>query len=220
MESVWLVGLGHLGQAFLWTAALGGSAQLWSSLRLTDFDVVSWSSLSTCLLVQAKDVGRRKVDVVAERLEALGVAVERDATRLNLGEEPVHSHHDLALIAVDNVALRRTLDRLLVPRILEGGIGDGADAFTRTQLHAFPGPRKAMDVWAGSDARASQAGDISPPAYRALLEQSGDECGTTLVAGRSVATPFVGAFVGALLSRLLQVPELGVHAWNYDLNSL
>jgi hypothetical protein len=37
---------------------------------------------------------------------------------------------------------------------------------------------------------------------RALLAESCDECGTTLVAGRSVATPFVGAFAGAVMARL------------------
>lgn len=219
-QSVWLVGLGHLGQAFLWTAALAGHIQAWRALRLTDYDVVSWSSLSTCLLVRPKDVGCRKVDVVAERLEALGVKVVRDGTRLNLDEKPVQSEQELVLIAVDNVALRRTLDGLEAPRILEAGIGDGADAFTRTQLHGFPGPRKAMDVWAGDDARSNKTVDISMPAYRTLAEQSGDECGTTLVAGRSIATPFVGAFVGALFSTLAGQPECTEHVWSYDLNSL
>lgn len=104
-------------------------------------------------------------------------------------------------MAVDNVALRRALDRLQAQRVLEAGIGGGIDAFTRTQLHEFPGPRKARGVWMGDDAQSSQAIDISKPAYQSLLEQSGDECPTTR-AGRSVATPFVGSFAGALLSWL------------------
>jgi ThiF family len=220
VDSVWLVGLGHLGQSFIWTAALAGRIQPWRAVRLTDYDVVSWSSLSTCLLVKPKDVGRRKVDVVAERLEALGVEVIRDDKRLDLDDGQVRAAEGLVLIAVDNVALRRTLDRLEAPRILEAGIGDGAEAFTRTQLHAFPGPRKAMDVWAGDDVRSGGVVDLSKPAYQALVEESGDVCGTTLVAGRSIATPFVGAFVGALLSALTARPEPAQHAWSYDLNNL
>jgi hypothetical protein len=219
-QSVWLVGLGHLGQAFLWTAALAGRVSSWQSLRLTDYDSVSLSSLSTCLLARPQDVGRRKVDVVADKLEALGVKVHRDLSRLNLDEAPVRPEQELAVIAVDNVALRRALDRLHAPRVLEGGIGDGTDAFTRTQMHAFPGPRMARDVWAGEEVRSAQPIDISRPAYQALLEQSRDECGTTLVAGRSVATPFVGAFAGALLSSLAMQPHGSKHAWSYDVNNL
>jgi hypothetical protein len=54
--------------------------------------------------------------------------------------------------------------------------------------------------------------DISRPAYQALLKQTGDECGTTLLAGRSIATPFVGAFAGAVLFGL----ALGTQ-WNLSL---
>lgn len=218
--NLWLVGLGHLGQAFLWTAALAGGVSLPQVIRLTDYDTVSWSSLSTCLLVTAKDVGRKKVDVVAEQLESLGVHVHRDYERLILDSGIVRSEHELAVVAVDNIALRRSLDRLHADRVLEAGIGEGSDAFTRIQLHAFPGPRKARDIWIGDDARAARAVDLTKPAYQSLLAKSGDECGTTLVAGRSVATPFVGAFAGALLSILAVNRNSNVYAWSYDVSSL
>lgn len=216
----WLVGLGHLGQAFLWTAALAGGKHLPRVMRLSDYDTLSRSSLSTCLLVNAQDVGRKKVDVIAERLEALGVEVQRDFERLDLGAGLIRVVHELAVVAVDNVALRRSLDRLRGDRVLEAGIGDGVDGFTRVQLHAFPGPRKACDIWVGNDERSSRIVDVSKPAYRSLLAQSGDECGTTLVAGRSVATPFVGAFAGAVLFWLAENPPTSDHAWNFDVNSL
>lgn len=60
----------------------------------------------------------------------------------------------------------------------------------------------ARNIWIDADPKASRVVDISKPAYRFLLEESGDECGTTLAAGWSIATPFVGAFAGALLARL------------------
>lgn len=221
VETFWNIGLGHLGQAFLWTAALVGGQRLPKIIRLTDYDTVSWSSLSTCLLVTAKDVGRRKVDVVAERIEALGIKAQRDYERLYLDDSRmVRSEQDLVVVAVDNIALRRSLDRLHAQRVLEAGIGEGTEAFTRIQLHAFPGPRKARDIWIGDDARASCAVDLTQPAYKALLAKSGDECGTTLVAGRSVATPFVGAFAGALLNVLAADRVGDIHAWSYDVSSL
>lgn len=220
-ESLWLVGLGHLGQAFLWTLALAANGKgPQPPIRLTDFDDVSPASLSTCLLVQAEDVGRKKVDVVADQLEVLGIGVQRDRSRLVLDRAPINPAEKLAVIAVDNVALRRSLDGLRANRVLEAGIGTGAEGFTRVQLHAFPGKRKARDVWMGDDPSAIRAPDLSKPAYQALLKKTGDQCGTTLLAGRSVATPFVGAFAGAVLAAFsLALPDDG-DAWNFDLNCL
>lgn len=216
----WVVGLGHLGQAYLWTTMLKGGEARPTLVRLTDDDKVSTSSLSTCLLVEAADVGRRKVNAIARRLKQLGVKVRRDPKRVDLDGGPVTSAQPLCIVAVDNLALRKSLDRVHGATVLEAGIGDGADGFTRIQAHAFPGPRQARDVWAGEDLKASRPVDISKPAYRSLLEESGDECGTTLVAGRSIATPFVGAFAGALLARLAASGELQAHGWNFDVNSL
>ena len=81
----------------------------------------------------------------------------------------------------------------------------------------------ARDVWAGEDPRASRVVDISAPAYQALLKQSGDECGTALLAGRSIATPFVGAFAGAVLFGLAASDPEQHRArfdWAFDLNYL
>jgi hypothetical protein len=218
-RDLWIVGLGHLGQAYLWTTMLRGARRP-ALVRLTDDDNVSTSSLSTSLLVDAADVGRRKVNVVARRLKSLGVKVWRDPVRVDLDAAPVTSAQPLCVVAVDNLTLRKSLDRVHGAAILEAGIGDGVEGFTRVQAHAFPGRRLARDIWAGDDPKATKAVDISKPAYQSLLEESGDECGTTIVAGRSIATPFVGAFAGALLARLSSSGELQEHAWNFDVNSL
>jgi hypothetical protein len=216
----WVVGLGHLGQAYLWTMMLKGGEARPALVRLTDDDKVSTSSLSTCLLIDAADVGSKKVNAVATRLMRLGVKVKRDPARVNLDAGSVTSAQPLCVVAVDNLALRKSLDRIDGAVVLEAGVGDGVDGFTRVQAHVFPGRRLARDIWAGEDPKASRTVDISRPAYRSLLEESGDECGTTLVAGRSIATPFVGAFAGALLARLSVAGELEEHAWNFDVNSL
>lgn len=216
----WVIGMGHLGQAYLWTTMLQSSELRPAVVRLSDDDKVSASSLSTCLLVDPSDVGCDKVGAVAGRLEALGVVVQRDLVRLNLDAGPLCANHPLCVVAVDNLALRRSLDRVHAARVLEAGIGDGPDGFTRIQAHAFPGARLARDIWSGEDPNASRAVDISKPAYRSLLAESGDECGTALVAGRSIATPFVGAFAGAILAHLSEADELSDYAWNFDISAL
>jgi hypothetical protein len=62
--------------------------------------------------------------------------------------------------------------------------------------------------------------DISKPAYQSLLARDKDICGTSLLAGRAVATPFVGAFAGALVAWLADHPSTSQFEWNFDLNSL
>lgn len=218
--TTWMVGLGHLGQAFAWTLALS-SGRARHALRLTDFDAVTASSLSTCLLVKGSDIGRLKVHAVGQRLASLGLAVSMDARRLNLDVIAPPQAADCVIVAVDNISLRRSLDRLAGMPVYEGGIGSGANGFTRVQFHSFPGSRLALDVWAGEDPHASRTVDISAPAYQALLKETGDECGTTLLAGRSIATPFVGAFAGAVLFGLaLGNPVRTASAWAFDLNQL
>ena len=219
VHDAWMVGLGHLGQACLWTVALAYRGEP-RRIKLTDFDNVSWSSLSTCLLVDARDVGLSKADAVGRKLAALGIEAEVDVARLQPDRSPVHTSQHVVVVAVDNLALRRTLDHVHGARVLEGGIGDGVDGFTRVQFHEFPGPRKARDVWAEGDAGASRRTDISPPAYQALLRETGDECGTTLVAGRSVATPFVGSVAGAILAWLGGGTTMVNHSLCYDVNAL
>lgn len=219
--SAWTIGLGHLGQAALWTIALGYRSSAMLELRLQDPDVVSTSSLSTCLLVGPADVGAAKTKAVARVLSRSRFRCATVSDPLELQRTAVVGTEEVALVAVDNVGLRRALDKLWGPSIVEAGIGDGADSFTRIQLHLLPGSRLARDIWAGGDSRASRATDVSKPAYQAMLAATKDECGTTLLAGRSVATPFVGAFAGALVSWLARGrPRPGSCAWSFDVNAL
>jgi len=218
-ESVWVIGLGHLGQAYLWAMALDAKEGRPRHVKLTDFDAVSESNLSTCWLVSKADIGRSKVAAVADRLERLGIQVTLDCSRLNLDAITV-SATVLVVVAVDNVALRRSLDRLQATKLLEAGIGDSVQGYTRTQIHQFPGKRKARDIWAEDDRRASIPVDISKPAYQSLLAKSLDICGTMLIAGRSVATPFMGAFAGAILHNLSSDNSNSAHEWNFDLRCL
>ena len=216
-RSLWAIGLGHLGQAALWSLALRPVGRP-KSVRLQDPDSVTESNVSTCLLSGAEDVGRPKVDVVAGRLEELGIRCTRVPETLTLPREVREGQPEAALVSVDNVELRRSLDSMAVSRVIEGGIGDGIDAFTRVQIHVLPGPRPAADIWASGDARASRVIDISAPAYQHLLKTE-DECGITTLAGQSIATPFVGAFAGACMA--VVSGRCGTQSdWSLDVGSL
>jgi len=54
-----------------------------------------------------------------------------------------------------------------------------------------------------------------------LLRRTADECGTTQLAGKSIATPFVGGFVGAILFALtFFCGREGADSFAYDVNNL
>ena len=70
---LWLIGLGHLGQAYLWTLGLlpyntPGDVKL----VLQDFDRLTPANDSTSLLTNAKNIGEQKTRAMAEWAEARG----------------------------------------------------------------------------------------------------------------------------------------------------
>ena len=68
-------------------------------------------------------------------------------------------------------------------------------------MHTFPGPWQAAERWAsGEEETAGPAGElIEQPGYRSLAADGLDECGLTLLAGRSVGASFVGVAVSTLV---------------------
>lgn len=223
-DDAWFVGLGHLGQAMLWVLSLKGmSPENKLQLRLQDHDHISESSLSTCLMSWNEDMGKLKVDVVGERLSQLGFTCEKVTNKLIYDELPQNTKESVCVVAVDNISFRRGMDKLPSKKIIEAGIGDGINGFTQVQLHTLPGIRKAADIWAGNDPKATEVVSIKAPAYQDLLNKTKDTCGTTQLAGRAIATPFIGAFAGACLFNLWAsgTPDSSEKcAWNFDVNTL
>ncbi|WP_024575455.1 MULTISPECIES: ThiF family adenylyltransferase [unclassified Afipia] len=194
-SEIWIVGMGNLGQAYLWTLGLLPYGRNAARLVLQDTDVVAISNLSTSMLTTRTMVGRKKTRAMAEWAEARGFEtsiVERDFTpNFTIARrEP-----SVALIGVDNALARQAVEDVGFGRVIEAGLGRGPQDFLGIDLHTFPASRPAREVWPQTG--ASDA-DITLPAYRAMLERSGDRCGTVRLAGRSIGAPFVGSAAAAL----------------------
>ena len=72
-KRLWLVGLGHLGQAYAWTLGLLPYAdQAAVDLMLQDSDLIVKANKSTGMLIDDSSVSQKKTRAVATRLEALG----------------------------------------------------------------------------------------------------------------------------------------------------
>lgn len=195
--ALWLVGLGHLGQAYAWTLGMMPYPKTRAHLVLQDFDKSAKSNLSTCLLLNAADLGKRKVRLVATYLEQAGFSTDLVERRFGPDHRVFPGEPTTALIGVDNVATRRDLDTANFGLVVEAGLGSGYRDFRNIRTHTFPGPRRPSQIWT-AEAGAQASVDLNE-AYKKLAAERGDLCGMTLLASRAVATPFVGALTAALV---------------------
>ena len=221
-SKLWLIGLGHLGQAYLWGLGIlpyrcPGDV----SLVLQDIDVITQSTESTSVLTDVELVGQKKTRVVAAWAERRGFTTsihERlfDANFSRQGAEP-----GVALCGLDNPDGRRALDQVGFDLVVEAGLGRGHRDFRTMRLHTLPGSRPAAEIW-----NAAPTGETveDRPAYaRLMAEGTLDRCGMTLLAGKAVGAPFVGAAAATLaLSEILRLLHGGgVHQMiDLDLLSL
>jgi len=197
-KSLWLVGLGHLGQAYSWILGmLPYPREKRPHVVLQDFDESMESNLSTCLLMTKSDLGKRKVRQVAQRLENAGFTT-------NLVERSFGQNHKLrnnepttALFGVDNIATRRDLDTADFALVVEAGLGSGYQDFRNIRTHTFPTIRKPSDIWSAES--AAQSAQTLNEAYQKLAQERNDLCGITQLASRAVATPFIGAMAATLV---------------------
>lgn len=197
-KSLWLVGLGHLGQAYAWTLGmLPYPAGERPHLVLQDFDSAAKSNLSTCLLLSEPDLRTRKVRAVAQRLEAAGFAIDMVERRFGPLHQVLTNEPTTALFGVDNTAARRDIDSAGFAKVVEAGLGSGYRDFRNIRVHTFPSPKRATELW---PPQSDIQGTIElNDAYKSLALEHDNLCGMTQLASRAVATPFVGALTSALV---------------------
>ncbi len=202
---LWLIGLGHLGQAYLWGLGLlpyTDPGEL--SIVLQDVDVITASTESTSILSDATMVGQQKTRAMANWAERRGF---RTAITERLFDAQLRPHPDepsIALCGLDNALGRRALDAVGFDLVVEVGLGRGHRDFRRMRLHVLPGTRPAAEMWKGSPTSEPVDDRV---AYRNMLARGElDRCGITLLAGKAVGAPFVGTVAATLaLSEILRM---------------
>lgn len=207
---LWLIGLGHLGQAYLWGLGLlpyQNPSEV--ALVLQDIDVVTDSTESTSILSDSTIVGKKKTRAMADWAERRGFATSIQerlfaADFKRQGDEPA-----VALCGLDNGAGRRALDQVGFDFIVEAGLGRGHRDFRTMRLHVLPGRRPAADMW--KEARQGEKVEDRPAYAKLLADGALDRCGMTLLAGKAVGAPFVGSVAAALaLSEVLRLLHGGI----------
>ena len=214
-KRLWLIGLGHLGQAYAWALGLLPYADYAGvDLMLQDDDTIVDANKSTGMLSDDSSVCQKKSRVVAARLEALGfrtAITERlfDCATRRSSDEP-----SVALVGVDDPAPRQLLEEAGFDLVIDAGLGGGSQNYLDILIHSFPSGIEAATAWPKrSEALASSL--VDQPAYLNLHQQLSKtteltygeiECGIIEVAGRSVGAAFVGCVAATLVfSEVLRV---------------
>ncbi len=203
-RDLWVLGLGHLGNAYLWSlATLPYGDPKAVEFGLLDFDKVEKDNLETGIILAPDFLDRfktRACDAWLHRRRFRTRLVERrfDATfRLQDGEPA------LALCGFDSNPARRNLPQAKFRRVIDSGLGAMASNFDAISFHALPNPRPPDELWPDlSREEEAKLGAYHErmarenPGYRQL---GGDDCGRRDLAGKPVAVPFVGASAASLV---------------------
>ena len=203
-RQLWTLGLGHLGNAYLWSLATlpyldPGEVEIF----LNDYDKIEGDNVETSLLLSEGDIGKYKTRACAAWLKKRGFEtrlVERpfDSNFRRRDDEP-----GVALCGFDSNPARRDLAGAQFLRIVESGLGETANNFDTISLHTLPNPRPAVELWPDlppdEDSRRREHQERMARENNAYLHINHDECGRFQLAGKSIAVPFVGAAAAALV---------------------
>ncbi len=216
-NKLWLLGLGHLGQAYLWTLSLLPYVRPDEvSLVLQDFDVITRSTLSTSILSNRHMIGFKKTRAIAAVVEARGFKTEIIERRFDETLRVLPDDPQIALCGLDNALARWPLCEVGFKFVVEAGLGSGAMDFRAIRIHTFPGTRDPRDLWGPAEGADNIPG---APAYDDLTRRGLDQCGVTMLAGKAVGAPFVGITAAAfsiaeILRMLHDGPIFALHDMN------
>ncbi len=200
----WTLGLGHLGNGYLWAAATLPYADPGKvEIFLNDYDKVESDNVETCLLLSEDNIGQYKT-------RACGIWLERRGFQTRFIERPFDGNFrcrsdepGLALCGFDSNPARRDLATAQFLRVVESGLGGTTNNFDTISLHTFPNPRSSAELWPDlSPAEISRAAAHQERVARenpAYAHVGGDECGRYELAGKSIAVPFVGTTAASLV---------------------
>ena len=225
-NGIWLLGLGHLGQANAWSiGCLPYELPEELEVFLVDFDVIVEANRSTGLLTTQADVGRPKTRVVQTCLEALGHRTRLVERRFDEYVMPHVSEPKLALAGFDSPEPRRALGEKFW-RVVDAGLGAGSTGYLDMLIHSFPSQLTPMTAFCDAERVEHQPVSAYEAEIRRRIEKGdqpeGARCGVIELAGATAAASFVGAIAGALsVADLLRILHDGQQyvSINLDLRS-
>lgn len=204
--ALWLIGLGNLGQAYLWVlSSLAYRRPHDLMLVLQDDDRLAASNDSTSLLSSLSTVGTMKTRATAAWAERRGFCTSIEERKFGDWMRRAPHEPTVALCGVDNALARQSLERAGFGLVVETGLGAGVQAFKNFSMHTFPSSLNAAALW-----KPAPRLDVplpKRPAYDPDKHPGLDACGLHQLASRTIGVPFVGltaavAAIAEILRRL------------------
>ncbi len=201
---LWVLGLGNLGQAFLWTLSMlpfqDPSKVL---LFLQDDDHASTQNLATSVLTDRDDVGNLKGKLCEAWVERRNFSVRRVDRRIQATDRLLPTDPRVAFCGFDKIGSRKLLAETGFDAIVDAGLGRSASDFDRYRVTVFDKARRIDDHFIGMNDEPAQGHRPLPDAYRDL-EKAVGACGMAEYAGASVAAPYVSALAATTaITRLI-----------------
>jgi len=181
-EKLWLLGLGHLGQAYLWVLGLLPYApESGAKLFLHDYDEITLGNWSAGMLCEPELKGTLKTRVCAAWAERRGFKTRLIERPFDADTHVGEDEPRIALCGFDSAIGRRALEAAGFDLVIECGLGSSLDLFDRLVLHTFPdATRRPQEIWP---------------------EVAEGECGVLVdnLARKPISASFVGVAAGALV---------------------
>jgi len=194
-SKLWFIGLGHLGQGYLWNLAflsvVGGHAVI------QDDQAVGDENVATGLLTTNNDIEKSKVRVASGWLEGLGWTTSHMERRHYGDIKVMDDDPAIVITGLDNIDARKKIARAGFDYMIDAGVGHGPTDFDSLQLTVLKKGIDADQFWTTAEKTKDVDSLMQEKAYQKLTSKHGT-CGTFSLAEASVAVPFVGAAVGAL----------------------
>jgi hypothetical protein len=202
----WVLGLGHLGQAFLWNLAMLPFPNR-NDVRflLQDFDAIEDGNFSSGLLCNAGLVGRKKTRHCAGWLDDLGFQTTISERKYTEHDRRTEDDPKIALCGFDRGRPRSFLGKTGFDLIVECGLGDTLADFDQIHTHTFPSEHNSPEELWGHFLDGPKRIDEKD---LTLFSEEKQACGQIAIdmAGKAVSTSFVGAMAGSLVvAELLRV---------------
>ena len=148
----WLLGLGNLGQAALWTIGLlPYSDPGLVSIFLQDADKSELGNLVIQVLTKPGWIGRKKARSAALWAEERGFGTTIVENRFVEGTKRSVNEPGLVLVGVDNLAARHAAAGSNFDLVLDAGLGATAPEIFDIRIHGFPGGRSPAQAWPEPD---------------------------------------------------------------------
>lgn len=207
-DALWMVGLGHLGQAYVWnllTLPYGGHRR---AVLQDDQRIAAENEATSLLVLPGQRLGERKVRIASRWLECAGWETALIERRHQGDIKLLPDDPPFLLCGVDDLPARKLLAGLGFDFMVDAGIGRGPGDFEGIQLRVIAKRQSIAGLWGETAPADARDRLLAKPAYQAL-ERTIGACGAFTLADASVAVPYVGAATGALaIAQLVRLASM------------